>query len=117
MPKLHLYYSTEDESLVEKLKAILKREGSSLSEWFRKRARVYVPMHDPGNPQLRIDNICGIEGKAICSLSSCHEDAVYVICSGNKHTLRCERHKLAQIPYREWTVLDLEEYKKTVGWV
>jgi len=34
---------------------LLKREGKSLSAWFRENMRAYNQAHQEGNPQLRID--------------------------------------------------------------
>jgi hypothetical protein len=60
---------------------ILAREKKSLSSWLRDNAEHYVRLHEPGNPQQRIDIIMKL-GKAyhaespICGFKDCLRDSV-----------------------------------------
>jgi len=55
---------------LKKLREILKREGKTLSEWIRDHAIEYVRLHEPGNPQQRIDTIMKL-GKAYRAVPFC----------------------------------------------
>jgi hypothetical protein len=63
------------------LQTILKREHSNFSQWVRDQTESYVRLHEPGNPQQRIDIILKI-GKAyhapskICGFKDCMRDAI-----------------------------------------
>jgi len=60
-PQFHFFIYPEDEVIFSKFKEISKREGKSMSTIIKKLIRQYVEVHDPGNPQLRIDKI--LEGE------------------------------------------------------
>ena len=55
--KLTIYLDEETKALIPKAKEIFKRENSSLSEWFRTTLTEYIRLHEPGNPQQRLDTI------------------------------------------------------------
>jgi len=57
--KLTIYIRPQDEVVVKELKKILKREGRSISDWFRGLAREHVRKHKPGNPQRPLDFFMG----------------------------------------------------------
>jgi len=54
----HTFYTPKNLGITfQKLEEILKREGSCLSHWIQTNAVDYVRLHEPGNPQQRIDTI------------------------------------------------------------
>lgn len=59
----HFYVKDENQQTFTSLKKILKREGKPFSKWVSDLATDYVRLHEPGNPQQRIDTITKI-GKA-----------------------------------------------------
>lgn len=80
--RITLYYSETFQPIYSKLKKILTREGTSISEWFRKQAEEYVRRHDPGNPQQILERFVK-HGRpyfapAKCSLKPCGREAVVV---------------------------------------
>ena len=78
---------------------ILHREGCSLSKWLREEIESYVRLHEPGNPQQRLDIIMKL-GKAyhapskICGFKDCLRDAVAVglFIPNNKVYALCQKH-------------------------
>ena len=72
------------------LEDILQREGISLSAWFRRQAEEYVRLHEPGNPQQRIDTIIKL-GKAYRAvpLCECGVKATRRVVTTRNATLYC----------------------------
>ena len=112
--KVHRFYVPEaSEDTIYDLKAILKREGSSLSKWIRDNAEHYVRLHEPGNPQQRLDTILKL-GKAyhadgpICGFKDCLRNAIAVgVFLPDKKTLHlCTIHlRAVQDDHRNWNIL------------
>ena len=73
-----------------RLEAILKREGSSVSRWIQRNAVDYVRLHEPGNPQQRIDTIIKL-GKAYRAvpLCSCGLKATRRVVTTRNTTVYC----------------------------
>lgn len=89
-----------------KLKEILKRENANLSDLFFQFCEQYVRLHEPGNPQQRLDTIAKL-GKAYRA-GKCFEcdkkPKFKVFYLGGKSLLLCEEH------------YDAERFK-VKGWV
>jgi hypothetical protein len=81
--KLTLYVPPQSRLLLENAKATLKREGKSISNFLFEQLESYYRLHEPGNPQQRLDTILKI-GKAyhapgrICGFKDCMRDAIGV---------------------------------------
>jgi len=66
MTKQRKFYVPEDcQQLIDKLVQILRREGKSLSRWILENAVEYVKRHEPGNPQLLMNNFAKPELKSV----------------------------------------------------
>jgi hypothetical protein len=113
--KVRRFYVPESwEETLDTLEEILKREGSNLSKWIRQNGDHYVRLHEPGNPQQRLDMILKL-GKAyhaegpICGFKDCLRDAVGVgLFIPEKRTVQmCPLHLgLVQEDHRNWKILD-----------
>lgn len=57
MNKRIIYEPKNFEHTMKKMQDILKREGKTFSGWVREQVRLYVKLHEPGNPQQRIDTM------------------------------------------------------------
>jgi len=55
MGKVTFYIRDDQKEVYEKLKSILMRERVSFSEWVWNLIYEYVKRHEPGNPQLRLN--------------------------------------------------------------
>jgi hypothetical protein len=94
------YIPVSFENTFDLLQTILKREGSNFSRWVRDNAESYVRLHEPGNPQQRLDTILKL-GKAyhapspICGFKDCMRDvvAVAIFLQTDKEYGLCEKHK------------------------
>lgn len=93
------YVPASFENTFNLLQTILKREHSNFSQWVRDNAESYVRLHEPGNPQQRLDMILRL-GKAyhapsrICGFKDCLRDSVAVgvfIQNGKGYGL-CKKH-------------------------
>jgi len=93
------YIPSSFENTFDLLQTILKREGSNFSRWVRDNAESYVRLHEPGNPQQRLDTILRL-GKAyhapsrICGFKDCMRDSVTVgvfVQNGKEYGL-CKKH-------------------------
>jgi len=93
------YVPASFENTFNLLQTILKREHSNFSQWVRDNAESYVRLHEPGNPQQRLDMILRL-GKAyhapsrICGFKDCLRDSIAVgifIQNGKEYGL-CEKH-------------------------
>lgn len=80
--RFNIYLPETFQPTYSKLKKILRREGTSISEWFRKQAEEYVRRHDPGNPQQILERFVKHRrpyfAPAKCSLKPCGREAVVV---------------------------------------
>jgi len=110
---VQVYVNRAGSLLYENLKAILKREKKSFSSWVLENAESYVRLHEPGNPQQRLDTILRL-GKAyhapsrVCGFKDCLRDAVAVgvfIQNGKEYGL-CKKHlKEAKDCGKSWNFL------------
>lgn len=92
--RLTLYVPENLIPTFRQLQDILKREGSSLSKWVRQNAISYVRLHEPGNPQQRIDVILK-NGQAYKALPLCSCGALAtrkVHLTSNESVFCCSRH-------------------------
>jgi len=112
-----IYVPAEFEPTMETLKEILKREGRSISGWIRDNADQYVRLHEPGNPQQRLDTILKL-GKAyhapgpICGFKNCLRDgvAVGIFLPTKKPFHICSIHlTTAEADHRNWNILTNEK--------
>ena len=91
--KLTIYLDEETKKLIPKAKEIFSRENSSISEWFRKTLTEYVKLHEPGNPQQRLDTIMDL-GKPYnahkCNM--CDARPAFQCFVGKNPVLLCETH-------------------------
>jgi hypothetical protein len=55
--KITLYVADKYDAVVKKAKEVFKREGSSMSDFLMQELDQYVRLHEPGNPQQRMDVI------------------------------------------------------------
>src|SRR4030043_317351 len=93
------YIPASFENTLDMLQNILKRENSNLSQWIRDNAESYVRVHEPGNPQQRLDTIMAL-GKAyhspskICGFKDCLRDVVKVgiFLQTKKEYGLCKKH-------------------------
>ena len=110
---VQVYVNRTSSLLYENLKSILKREKKSFSSWVLENAESYVRLHEPGNPQQRLDTILRL-GKAyhapsrVCGFKDCLRDAVAVgvfIQNGKEYGL-CKKHlKEAKDCGKSWNFL------------
>lgn len=87
-----------------KLREILRREGTSISKWFRKEAEAYVNLHWPGNPQRPLTVFTEPQEPAICETRSCDRNAAFEVHFSNKTKKLCalclaEVKRKQQSPY------------------
>jgi hypothetical protein len=81
--KVTLYVPVAKQRLIQDVKQVLKREGSSISRFMIDKFEEYYRLHEPGNPQQRLDTIIKL-GKAyhapspICGFKDCLRDVVAV---------------------------------------
>lgn len=68
--KLQIYIPPLKKGLVDKTKKLLEKEGSSLSQFLLSKIEEYYRLHEPGNPQQRLDTIAAI-GHAYRAESCC----------------------------------------------
>ncbi len=109
-----LYVNQKNRLLYGTLKEILRREKRSFSSWVLENAESYVRLHEPGNPQQRLDTIIKL-GKAyhapskICGYKDCLRNAVAVgfyIPKKEEYGL-CQKHlKEARANPKVWKVLE-----------
>jgi hypothetical protein len=105
------YIPSEYQLLFKKLQDILQREGSNLSEWIRSQAEPYVRLHEPGNPQQRLDIILinkeSYKAPKFCGFKGCNREAFGfgVFKSTSKKYPLCRVHfNLAQNDHLNWSV-------------
>jgi hypothetical protein len=108
MTKLTLYVPEEMKGLVKKAKEVFKRENKSLSEYLLNCLSGYVKLHEPGNPQQRLDTIIKI-GKAYragCCVD-CGRPAEMQVFKEKEDFLYCrwcyeENTDLKYLPHKIW---------------
>ena len=95
----NIYIDEDFAPVWDKFKKIMEREGSSVSKHLREHIANYVRLHEPGNPQQRLDTIVKI-GSCYrvngCSVPTCGEAGEYVVFKNGVRVLYCERHFWAQ---------------------
>jgi hypothetical protein len=92
--KITLYTTRKD--VVKEGSEILKREGSSLSEFFNEKLAEYVRLHRKGNPQQLIDVILfdkkAYHAPKFCEVRGCNGQASgFGIYQGKRYVL-CKAH-------------------------
>lgn len=94
--QFNIYVPPNKKEVVKKGKDILEREGTSLSKFIVEKIEEYVRLHEPGNPQQRLDTIAKL-GKPYradaqqCSI--CGETAIGKAKATNGwQGLLCQRH-------------------------
>ena len=113
-PKLQLYVPLAKRPLIEDVKGLLRREGSSLSEFMIDKFEEYYRLHAPGNPQQRLDTIMKL-GKAyhapkpICGVRDCFRDVIGVgiyLPTGKEYGL-CKPHfdEARELGQKVWRLL------------
>jgi len=81
--KLTLYIPETSRLLIDNARGVLRREGKSISNFLVEQLEAYYRLHEPGNPQQRLDTILKL-GKAyhapcrICGFKDCLRDSVAV---------------------------------------
>jgi len=94
-PKVKRFYVPQYfQPKMKLLEAILKREGVTLSAWIRRQTEEYVRLHEPGNPQQRIDTIMKL-GKAYRAVPLCscgRKGSRRVVTTRNATVYCCSLH-------------------------
>jgi len=97
--KLTLYIPETSRLLIDNARTVLKREGKSISNFLVEQLESYCRLHEPGNPQQRLDTILKL-GKAyhapcrVCGFKNCMRDSVAVglfIPNKTEYAL-CKKH-------------------------
>jgi hypothetical protein len=97
--RITLYIPEQSRLLIDNVRGVLKREGKSISNFFIEQLESYYRLHEPGNPQQRLDTILKL-GKAyhapspVCGFKDCMRDSVTVgvfVQNGKEYGL-CEKH-------------------------
>jgi hypothetical protein len=112
--KVTLYVPVAKQRLIQDIKQVLKREGSSISRFMIDKFEEYYRLHEPGNPQQRLDIVLKL-GKAyhapnpICGFKDCYRDVVAVgiyLQTQTEYGL-CEKHlaEAKQLGPKVWRFL------------
>ena len=112
MPFKSFYWPDDEEArrLWKEAKEIARREGKSVSLLIREFLEQYVRLHEPGNPQQRLDTIIKLGKKyvapKICEFKDCYRNAVAVatFLNHNKDYFVCDRHLKEIENYANWKV-------------
>jgi len=112
--KITLYVKPETkQNMIPQLKRILKREGKSMSNWFGENVESYCRLHEPGNPQQRLDTILKL-GKAyhapspVCGFKDCLRDVVAVglyIPRREQYGLCAKHLRVAEENPKSWQII------------
>jgi predicted DNA-binding protein len=110
LPFKSFYWPNSEEAkrLWKEAKEIAKREGKSVSQLIREFLESYIHLHEPGNPQQRLDTIIRLGKKyvapKVCMVKDCMRDAVAVATYLNdgKDYFLCEEHLKEIGEYRNW---------------
>ena len=94
MPHKAFYFPKASEHLFRKFKEIADREGRSMSEILEELVRDYVRIHEPGNPQTRLDVILGITKDPVPRCSECGDPAERVYRLRGLSVFRCKEHRM-----------------------
>ena len=94
IPNKNFYWGHGYQETWEKFKEICRREGSTVSEKLREFVFDYVRVHEPGNPQLRLDVIMQDGGPKDPACSECGDPAERRYRTRKGPVLRCRRHRL-----------------------
>lgn len=87
------YVPVKFENTFDMLQSILKREGSNFSIWVRDQTERYVRLHEPGNPQQRIDTIIQLGKPYVAGqCGDCNDKAIYEAVLGTKRVFLCSFH-------------------------
>jgi hypothetical protein len=91
-----MYLKQEDLETWKTLRDIAQREGRSIAQIVREQVETYVRLHEPGNPQQRLDTIVRLGKKyvapKVCDFKNCLRDAVAVgTYHGEEYNL-CQLH-------------------------
>lgn len=92
------------------LQEILRREGSTVSEWFRREAERYVNLHRPGNPQQQIERYISHKrpffAREKCSLKPCGRTSVAVAeYKGGMKYYVCAVHLQKIRESKDWKII------------
>jgi hypothetical protein len=114
MPCRSFYWKKEDARLWKDAKATAKREGKHISNIIAEYLEQYVRLHEPGNPQQRLDTILKL-GKAyhapspVCGFKDCMRDvvAVGVYLPRKEEYGLCQKHlAVAREDKKTWKILN-----------
>jgi len=116
-PVVHIYVKPERIHLYHRIRDILRREGKSLSDFIWEQIESYVRLHEPGNPQQRIDRFINHDKPYIapvkCGFGSkknpCDKPAVAIaISESGKEMPVCKYHfvLIAQSKTSKWRIKD-----------
>ena len=94
--QFRMYLKREDLETWKILKDIAKREGRSVAQVVREQVESYVRLHEPGNPQQRLDTVIRLGKKyvapKVCGFKDCLRDAVAIgVYQGEEYAL-CKNH-------------------------
>jgi hypothetical protein len=111
--KLTIYLPKRQKPIVKEMRKLLKAEGSSLSRYLSDQIDAWWQLHEPGNPQQRMDTIIEL-GKAyqapkICGFKNCFRDAVGFATYVPKHKeyALCKKHLKEVGQFENWKVRGL----------
>ena len=94
MPHKAFYFPKDSEHLFRRFKEIADREGRSMSEILEGLVREYVRIHEPGNPQKRLDMIFWGENGSVPRCSECGDPADRVYRVKGQAFFRCKMHRV-----------------------
>jgi len=88
-----VYTNSEREITFQKLDQILEREGKNFSKWVFEQALPYVRLHEPGNPQQRLDVLSKL-GKPYKAKSclECGAKPFVIAVKDDKRFYLCKEH-------------------------
>jgi hypothetical protein len=110
MPFKSFYWSKSEEAqrLWKEAKETAKREGKTMSQLIREFLEQYVQLHEPGNPQQRLDTIVRLGKKyvspKVCGFKNCMRDAVALGIYKGQHYPLCENHLRLVSDALEWKI-------------
>ena len=91
--QLNLYIPERHREAVQRAKELMKKEGESLSRKVVQYLIDYVRMHEPGNPQLRLDRVLEEGGPRGPVCAVCGMPARYQVNSPGGRLFRCRHHR------------------------
>jgi hypothetical protein len=91
--KLQIYIPPLKKDIVNKTKELLEREGSSLSQFLLAAIEEYYRLHEPGNPQQRLDTIVELgHAYRVNNCSICGAVPYARVNNGQKTYFLCRPH-------------------------